>query len=89
VTRASASAPSVRRSRSASALSAVPITVSTLAAKLVEVFQRSSSKVAGHNVSLSLRNHHRRGRDYPRKRACLTAVHNFFLTRSNGTTVAE
>src|SRR5262249_13937994 len=27
--------------------------------------------------------------DRPRKRACLTAMHNFFLTRSDGTTAAE
>jgi len=27
--------------------------------------------------------------DHPRKRACLTAVHNFFLTRPDGTTAAE
>ena len=51
------------------------------AAKLAEVFQRSSSKVAGRQGALSLRNHHRRGHDHPRKRACLTAVPNFFLTR--------
>ena len=30
-----------------------------------------------------------RGFDRPRKRACLTAIHNFFLTRSDGTTAAE
>jgi hypothetical protein len=29
------------------------------------------------------------GLDHPRKRACLTALHNFFLTRADGTTVAE
>ena len=29
------------------------------------------------------------GLDHPRKRACLTAIHNFFLTRADGTTVAE
>src|SRR5262245_37451287 len=59
------------------------------AAKLAEVFQRSSSKVEGRNGYLSLRNHPLRGLDRPRKRACLTAVHNFFLTRSDGTTAAE
>jgi hypothetical protein len=59
------------------------------AARLAEVFQRSSSNVEGRNGSLSLRNHQLRGLDHPRKRACLTAVHNFFLTRADGTTAAE
>ena len=27
--------------------------------------------------------------DLPRKRACFTAIHNFFLTRPDGTTAAE
>src|SRR6266446_3910172 len=56
---------------------------------LAEVFQRSSANVAGRNGYLSLRNHQLRGPDHPRKRACLTAVHNFFLTRPDGTTAAE
>ena len=59
------------------------------AAQLAKVFQRSSSNVEGRNGSLSLRNHQLRGLDHPRKRACLTAVHNFFLTRPDGTTAAE
>jgi len=59
------------------------------AAKLAEVFQRSSSNVEGRNGYLSLRNHQLRGLDHPRKRACLTAVHNFFLKRADGTTEAE
>jgi hypothetical protein len=59
------------------------------AAKLAEVFQRSSSNVAGRNGYLSLRNHPLRGLDHPRKRPCLTAVHNFLLTRPDGTTAAE
>jgi cob(I)alamin adenosyltransferase len=59
------------------------------ATKLAEVFQRSSSNVEGRNGYLSLRNHQLRGLDLPRKRACLTAVHNFFLTRADGTTAAE
>lgn len=59
------------------------------AAKLAEVFQRSSSNVEGRNGYLSLRNHQLRGLDHPRKRACLTAVHNFLLTRPDGTTAAE
>ena len=59
------------------------------AATLADVFQRSSANVEGRNGSLSRRNHQLRGLDYPRKRACLTAVHNFFLTRADGTTAAE
>ena len=59
------------------------------AARLAEVFQRSSSNVEGRNGYLSLRNHQLRGLDHPRKRACLTAVHNFLLTRPDGTTAAE
>jgi hypothetical protein len=59
------------------------------AATLAEVFQRSSSNVEGRNGSLSRRNHQLRGLDHPRKRACLTTVHNFLLTRPDGTTAAE
>ena len=59
------------------------------AAMLAEVFQRSSSNVEGRNGYLSLRHHQLRGLDHPRKRACLTAIHNFFLTREDGTTAAE
>ncbi|HEY5869942.1 MAG TPA: DUF6399 domain-containing protein [Candidatus Tectomicrobia bacterium] len=59
------------------------------ATTLAEVFQRSSSNVEGRNGYLSLRNHQLRGLDHPRKRACLTAIHNFFLTRPDGTTAAE
>jgi hypothetical protein len=59
------------------------------AIKLADVFQRSSSNVEGRNGYLSLRNHQLRGLDRPRKRECLTAVHNFLLTRPDGTTAAE
>lgn len=59
------------------------------AKELAEVFQRSSSNVEGRNGYLSLRNHQLRGLDLPRKRECLTAMHNFFLTRPDGTTAAE
>jgi Family of unknown function (DUF6399) len=59
------------------------------AQELAAVFQRSSSNVEGRNGYLSLRNHQLRGLDRPRKRACLTAIHNFFLTRADGTTAAE
>jgi uncharacterized protein DUF6399 len=63
--------------------------LNAVAAKLAEVFQRSSSNVEGRNGYLSLRNHQLRGLDHPRKRVCLTAVHNFLLTRPDGTTAAE
>ena len=56
---------------------------------LAEVFQRSSANVEGRNGDLSLRNPQLRGLDHPRKRACLTAMHHFFLTRTDGTTAAE
>jgi hypothetical protein len=59
------------------------------AQELAEVFQRSSANVEGRHGSLSLRNHPLRGLDRPRKRACLTAVHHFLLTRPGGTTAAE
>jgi hypothetical protein len=56
---------------------------------LAAVFQRSSSNVEGRNGYLSLRNHQLRGLDLPRKRECFTTIHNFFLTRPDGTTAAE
>jgi transposase len=59
------------------------------AQRLAAVFQRSSSNVEGRNGYLSLRSHQLRGLDLPRKRECFTAIHNFFLTRSDGTTAAE
>jgi len=59
------------------------------AKRLAAVFQRSSANVEGRNGSLSLRNHPLRGLDLPRKRECFTAIHNFFLTRPDGTTAAE
>lgn len=59
------------------------------AKRLAAVFQRSSSNVEGRNGYLSLRNHQLRGLGLPRKRECFTAIHNFFLTRPDGTTAAE
>ena len=59
------------------------------AKRLATVFQRSSSNVEGRNGYLSLRSHQLRGLDRPRKRACFTTMHNFFLTRPDGTTAAE
>ena len=59
------------------------------AKRLATVFQRSSSNVEGRNGYLSLRSHQLRGLDRPRKRECFTTMHNFFLTRPDGTTAAE
>jgi hypothetical protein len=59
------------------------------AKRLAGVFQRSSANVEGRNGSLSLRSHQLRGLDLPRKRECFTTMHNFFLTRPDGTTAAE
>jgi hypothetical protein len=59
------------------------------AREFAEVFRRSSSNVEGRNGYLSLRNHQLRGLELPRKRACLTTIHNFFLTRPDKTTAAE
>jgi hypothetical protein len=57
--------------------------------RLAAVFQCSSANVEGRNGSLSLRSHQLRGLDLPRKRACCTTIHTFFLTRPDGTTAAE
>ena len=59
------------------------------AKRLAAVFQRSSSNVEGRNGYLSLRCHQLRGLELPRKRACFTTIHNFFITRPDGTTAAE
>jgi transposase len=59
------------------------------AKRLAAVFQRSSSNVEGRNGYLSLRSHQLRGLDLPRKRQCFTAIHNFVLTRPDGTTAAQ
>ena len=48
---------------------------------LAEVCQRSRSNVEGRNGALSLRNHQLRGLDHPRKRACLSALHNSSFSR--------
>jgi len=52
------------------------------------LFQRSSSCVEGRNGQLSLR-HHGLHRLSNRKLASLTAVHNYFIRRRDGTTAAE
>ncbi len=52
------------------------------------LFQRSSSCVEGRNGQLSLR-HHSLHRLSDRKLGALTAVHNYYVKRSDGTTAAE
>jgi len=59
-----------------------------LALACVQTFQRSSSCVEGRNGQLALR-HHSFHRLSPRKLQALTTIHNFFLTRPDGSTAAE
>ncbi len=56
--------------------------------RLAGIFQRSSSCVEGRNGVLSFRHHGLRGIP-PRKRRCLTALHNFFIKRPDQTTAAD
>jgi hypothetical protein len=56
--------------------------------RLARIFQRSSSCVEGRNGVLAFRHQELRG-IRPRKRQCLTALHNFFIVRRDGTTAAE
>lgn len=62
--------------------------IETVAEECASLFQRSSSCVEGRNGQLSLR-HHSFHRLSNRKLAALTSVHNFFITRKDGTTSAE
>jgi hypothetical protein len=59
-----------------------------VAAECADLFQRSSSCVEGRNGQLAL-HHHGRHRLSDRKLAALTAVHNYFIRRADGTTAAE
>jgi len=63
-------------------------TLQSQARKCALVFQRSSSCVEGRNGQLSLK-HHASRKMSPRKLAASTVIHNYFITRSNGTTAAE
>ena len=56
--------------------------------RCAELFQRSSSCVEGRNGQLSLRHHHLH-KIRPRKLGVLTALHNYFIKRADGTTAAE
>lgn len=59
-----------------------------MAGDCADLFQRSSSCVEGRNGQLAL-HHHGRHRLSDRKLAALTAVHNFYLRRPDGTTAAQ
>lgn len=62
--------------------------IEALALGCADLFQRSSSCVEGRNGHLSLY-HHGSHRLSDRKLAALTALHNFFVRRPDGTTAAE
>jgi len=59
-----------------------------VALECADLFQRSSSSVEGRNAQLAL-HHHGHHRLSDRKLAALTAIHNFFIRRPDGTTAAE
>jgi hypothetical protein len=59
-----------------------------VAEECAQLFQRSSSCVEGRHGQLALR-HHSLHRISNRKLAALTTVHNYFVTRSDGSTAAE
>jgi hypothetical protein len=62
--------------------------IECVAEECAHVFQRSSSCVEGRNGQLAL-HHHSLHRLSTRKLSALTAVHNFAVTRPDGTTAAE
>ncbi len=64
------------------------VSLENTAKECTNLFQRSSSCVEGRNGQLSLR-HHSFHRLSNRKLSALTAVHNFFIKRLDGTTAAE
>ena len=55
---------------------------------IADLWQRSSSAIEGRNGLLSQRHHGLRGIS-DRKLRCLTALHNFYARRNDGTTAAE
>lgn len=59
-----------------------------VAVECTGLFQRGSSRVEGRNGQLAL-HHHARHRPSNRKLAALTAVHNDYIRRPDGTTAAE
>ncbi len=62
--------------------------IEAVAAGCADLFQRSSSCVEGRNGHLS-RYHHGSHRLSDRKLAALTALHNYYVRRPDGTTAAE
>lgn len=62
--------------------------VDRLAAHCAGLFQRTTSCVEGRNGQLAL-HHHSLHRLSDRKLAALTALHNYFIIRPDGTTAAE
>ena len=62
--------------------------VESVATECAQLFQRSSSCVEGRNGQLAL-HHHSLHRISPRKLSALTVVHNFFITRPDGSTPAQ
>ena len=62
--------------------------VESVVADCADLFQRASSCVEGRNGQLSLR-HHGLHTITPTRLEALTAVHNYFLRRSDGTTAAQ
>lgn len=62
--------------------------IETLAGECADLFQRSSSCVEGRNGQLAL-HHHGKHRLSDRKLAALTAMHNYFIRRPDGTSAAE
>jgi Family of unknown function (DUF6399) len=62
--------------------------IESLAEQCADLFQRSSSCVEGRNGQLALR-HHSLHRLTKGKLGALTVVHNYYVTRSDGTTAAE
>ena len=62
--------------------------VESVATECAYLFQRSSSCAEGRNGQLALR-HHSLHRISTRKLSALTVVHNFFVTRPDGSTPAQ
>jgi hypothetical protein len=73
-------------------LSRLPATeragIERVASQAADLFQRSSSCVEGRNGQLALR-HHSLHRLSDGKLSALTVVHNYYLSRRDGTTAAE
>ena len=67
---------------------AMRLNIETIAVECADLFQRSSSGVEGRNGQLAL-HHHGRHRLSDRKLTALTAMHNYFIRRPDGTTAAE